>query len=183
MKAGYSQLGAGIFASVGRYFRLRRQDQRTMVTAGAAAVIAAAFDAQLAGAFYGFELIHGSYTTRLLAPVTAAVLTSTLMTRLIAPDHPLFETTGAFALPHSVYLLFVSLGALAAGLGILTMKSATDGLDGPASGIAMCPGGSCEAFHREEPSMDQPITIVLDLAKSVFQVHGVAADGRVIVRR
>ncbi len=31
--------------------------------------------------------------------------------------------------------------------------------------------------------MDQPITIGLDLAKSVFQVHGVCADGRVVLRR
>ncbi|MEL6322669.1 MAG: DDE-type integrase/transposase/recombinase [Pseudomonadota bacterium] len=26
--------------------------------------------------------------------------------------------------------------------------SAIDGVDGPACGIAMCQGGSCEAFHR-----------------------------------
>jgi transposase len=31
--------------------------------------------------------------------------------------------------------------------------------------------------------MDQHITIGLDLAKSVFQVHGVDAEGRVVVRR
>ena len=31
--------------------------------------------------------------------------------------------------------------------------------------------------------MDQPITVGLDLAKSVFQVHGVDAAGRVVVRR
>jgi transposase len=29
----------------------------------------------------------------------------------------------------------------------------------------------------------QAITIGLDIAKSVFQVHGVDADGRVIIRR
>jgi transposase len=61
--------------------------------------------------------------------------------------------------------------------------SAIDGVDGPACGIAMCQGGSCEAFHRGEPSMEQPITIGLDLAKSVFQVHGVDRDGAVVLRR
>lgn len=35
----------------------------------------------------------------------------------------------------------------------------------------------------DQPITDQPITIGLDLAKSVFQVHGVDAEGRVIVRR
>ena len=31
--------------------------------------------------------------------------------------------------------------------------------------------------------MDQPITIGLDLAKSVFQVHGVDSDGTIVLRR
>lgn len=31
--------------------------------------------------------------------------------------------------------------------------------------------------------MDRPITIGLDLAKSVFQVHGVSADGAAVLRR
>ncbi len=125
MEAGYSQLGAGIFSVVGRYFHLRREDQRMMVTAGAAAAISAAFNAPLAGAFYGFELIHGSYTTRALAPVTAASLAGALVVRLLGTDQPLFEVAGRFVIPHWYYLLFGLLGIAAAGLGILTMKSAT----------------------------------------------------------
>src|SRR6201996_9569129 len=62
MEAGYSQLGAGFYSWVGRRFRLRRADMRIFVTAGAGAAIAAAFNAPLAGAFYGYELILGSYT-------------------------------------------------------------------------------------------------------------------------
>ena len=72
MEAGYSQLGAGIYSWAGRWFRLRRADLRIFVTAGAGAAIAAAFNAPLAGAFYGYELILGSYTTRALAPVVVA---------------------------------------------------------------------------------------------------------------
>ena len=72
MEAGYSQLGAGFIPGSGRWFRLRRADLRIFVTAGAGAAIAAAFNAPLAGAFYGYELILGSYTTRALAPVVVA---------------------------------------------------------------------------------------------------------------
>lgn len=125
MEAGYSQIGAGIFAWVGRYFHLRREDQRTMVTAGAAAAIAAAFNAPLAGAFYGFELIHSSYSTRLLAPVTAAALSSIFVVRLVASGQPLFAVAGGYDASHLHYALFVILGILAAGLGVLTMKAAT----------------------------------------------------------
>lgn len=62
-------------------------------------------------------------------------------------------------------------------------RSAIDGVDGPACGIAMCQGGRCGAFHREEPSMDQPITIGLDPAESVLQAHRVDAEGRIALRR
>lgn len=31
--------------------------------------------------------------------------------------------------------------------------------------------------------MEQPITIGLDLAKNVFQVHGVGTEGNVVIRR
>lgn len=125
MEAAYSQVGAGLFSSIGKYFMLRREDRRIMVTAGAAAAIAAAFNAPLAGTFYGFELIHGSYSGRLLAPVTAAALTGVLVVRLLGSDLPLFQIAGPFTIPNSYYLIFAVMGMLAAGLGILTMKSAT----------------------------------------------------------
>jgi transposase len=35
----------------------------------------------------------------------------------------------------------------------------------------------------EEPSMQTVTTIGLDIAKSVFQVHGIDAEDRVIIRR
>jgi CIC family chloride channel protein len=53
MEAGYSQLGGGFYSWLGRKLRLRRADLRIFVTAGAGAAIAAAFNAPLAGAFYG----------------------------------------------------------------------------------------------------------------------------------
>jgi CIC family chloride channel protein len=125
MEAAYSQVGSGLFSTVGRFFLLRREDQRIMVTAGAAAAIAAAFNAPLAGTFYGFELIHGSYSGRLLAPVTAASLAGVMVVRVLGSDLPLFQISGPFDIPNAYYLLFALVGLLAAGLGILTMKCAT----------------------------------------------------------
>jgi transposase len=40
-----------------------------------------------------------------------------------------------------------------------------------------------DATDSEEPNMQTVTTIGLDIAKSVFQVHGVDAEGKVIVRR
>jgi chloride channel protein, CIC family len=125
MEAGYSQFGAGVFSYVGERFGLRRVDQRVFVGAGAAAAIAAAFNAPLAGAFYGFELILGTYMTRALAPVAAAALASVLTERALINPVPLFVVTQDFHFKQSVYLLFALLGVLSAGFSILAMQSVT----------------------------------------------------------
>jgi chloride channel protein, CIC family len=75
LEAGYTQLSSGLAASVGRGFHLRRADQRIMVGCGAAAAIAGAFGAPLAGAFYAFELVIGGYTPASLTPVGVAAVT------------------------------------------------------------------------------------------------------------
>src|SRR6478672_5767181 len=72
LEAGYTQLASGLASAIGRSFRLRRSDMRVLVGCGAAAAIAGAFGAPLGGAFYGFELIIGSYSIASLAPVGIA---------------------------------------------------------------------------------------------------------------
>src|SRR5947209_35689 len=74
LEAGYTQLASGLAASLGRAFHLRRGDQRIMVGCGAAAAIAGAFGAPLAGAFYAFELVIGGYTPASLTPVGVAAV-------------------------------------------------------------------------------------------------------------
>jgi CIC family chloride channel protein len=125
MEAGYSQLGAGILAKVGQYFRLRRDDQRIFVGAGAAAAIAAAFNAPFAGAFYGYELILGNYSVRALAPVAAAALAGTFAERALIDPEPIFSVEQFFHFNLKVYVLFVVLGVFAAGFSVLAMQSVT----------------------------------------------------------
>jgi CIC family chloride channel protein len=80
LEAGYTQLASGLAASLGRGFHLRRGDQRIMVGCGAAAAIAGAFGAPLAGAFYAFELVIGGYTPASLTPVGVAAVAGYFVT-------------------------------------------------------------------------------------------------------
>jgi CIC family chloride channel protein len=125
MEAGYTQLGSGLFSSIGSYFRLRRADQRVFVTAGSAAAIAAAFNAPLAGAFYGYELILGSYMPNALAPVAAAAICGALSQHLIAGAQPLFAVSGGVPLDVHSYVLFGIMGVLASLIGIAAMTGVT----------------------------------------------------------
>ena len=125
MEAGYSQFGAGVFSSFGQYFRLRRADQRVFVTAGAAAAIAAAFNAPLTGAFYGYELVLGSYLPRALAPVAVASVCGTLVQRAIGGARPLFSVGQMIPIDSMSYVLFGVVGIAAAGVAVLAMLGVT----------------------------------------------------------
>lgn len=130
LEAGYTQLASGLAASLGRGFHLRRADQRIMVGCGAAAAIAGAFGAPLAGAFYAFELVIGGYTSAGLTPVGVAAVTGYFVTHgfealsLGISVGPVGDVTG-----HDLALAAL-LGVLAALFGIMIMR-----------GVALCETG------------------------------------------
>jgi chloride channel protein, CIC family len=124
LEAGYTQMGAGLASRVGRGFRLRRSDLRVLVGCGAAGAIAAAFNAPLTGAFYGFELIIGTYTLGTFAPVAVAAIVA--VSTLHAFGHAPFELTLALpALAPQDYVPILALGVFCALIGIAIMRGVT----------------------------------------------------------
>jgi CIC family chloride channel protein len=121
MEAGFTQAGSALASVLGRSSRVRRSDLRTLVGCGAAAAIAAAFDAPLTGAFYAFELVIAAYTIGTLAPVAVASICAVGMMRLISLPASL-QVGYAGSLSWSDYVLVVVMGILCAALGILLMR-------------------------------------------------------------
>lgn len=126
LEAGYTQIASAFGSKLGRFLRVRRSDLRLLVGCGAAGAIASAFDAPLAGAFYAFELVIGTYTLVALAPVAAASVAAVLTCRLLGGDvAPALE----LALPSSIapvdYLAIIALGMIAALVGIAVMRTVT----------------------------------------------------------
>ena len=127
LEAGYTQFASGIASRIGNAFRLRRGDLRILVGCGAAGGIAGAFGAPLAGAFYGFELIIGSYSPSGLAPVGISSLIGYLVARQLAPaDLGVVAPEKMTIVAHDL-VLAATLGLLAAVLGIFLMR-----------GVALC---------------------------------------------
>jgi CIC family chloride channel protein len=122
LEAAYTQSGSGLASTVGNAFRLRRTDLRMIVGCGSAAAIAAAFNAPLAGAFYGFELIIGTYELSALAPIAAAALSATLVSREMFGSDPIFSVPDLIPFESIDYAAFAGLGVLAAFLGIAAMR-------------------------------------------------------------
>src|ERR1043165_5902087 len=123
LEAGYTQLASGFASWVGRLFRLRRRDMRVLVGCGAAGAIGGAFGAPLAGAFYAFELVIGTYSIASLAPVGIAALVGYLVANLFAPVHIGFEMPFVMQVSGHDIAAAVAVGLAAAGTGILIMRS------------------------------------------------------------
>lgn len=132
LEAGYSQIGSGIASRLGLTFKLRRNDLRILVGAGAAAGIGAAFDAPLMGAFYGFEIVIGSYSIPAAAPVLAgtiaAVMTARLLGAHVEPLHmPLDPNLGPVDI---LPILFLGLAAAAVAIIIMRLVTTVETLFG-----------------------------------------------------
>lgn len=132
LEAAYAQMGGAIASITGRFFNLRRSDLRTWVGAGAGAAIGVAFGAPLAGAFYAFEIVIGSYTIANVAAVVAAAIAAGLIAKLVnfVPMVIPITTPDDYKLSH--YLLYAALGLVCAlyGVGIMRIIGWLDMLTG-----------------------------------------------------
>jgi CIC family chloride channel protein len=125
MEAAYTQLGSGVASQAGRGLRFRRKDLRTLVGCGAAAAIAAAFNAPLAGSFYAFELVIGSYSLTTLAPIGMAAVTAALVGRTFFGLEPLIGVPDQMPPGNVDFLYFAVIGIAAAVVGVVAMWSVT----------------------------------------------------------
>jgi chloride channel protein, CIC family len=121
LEAGYTQFNAGLASHVAGRFRLRRNEVRTLVGCGAAGAIAAAFNAPLTGAFYGFEIIIGIYSASLLPPVIIAALAASLTASRFGTAEAAIDFGHLAALRLSDVLPFLALGFIGGGVAIAIM--------------------------------------------------------------
>ena len=131
LEAAYTQLGSGFASWIGARFNLRRADLRTLVGAGAAGAIGAAFGAPLTGAFYAFELIIGSYTPFGLAPVVAASIAGVLVAQALGTGESFIgQIASDVTLQGStmIALLLLALVCAALGIGIMRLVSLVESL-------------------------------------------------------
>jgi CIC family chloride channel protein len=122
LEATYAQMGGGLASWLGQRLRLRRADLRRLVGAGAGAGVGAAFGTPLAGAFYAFEIVIGSYSIAEVAPVIAASLSGVLVLRWLGSEPYLIVPTVDHSRDLMAYGASVALGLICAGLGIAMMR-------------------------------------------------------------
>lgn len=122
LEASYTQMGSGAGSQLGRVMRLRRGDVRILVGAGAAGAISAAFGAPLAGAFYAFEIIIGTYTPAALAPVALAALAGAFVADQAGMPAYLLPAASTVEVGAADFALYGLLGCICAMVGIAIMR-------------------------------------------------------------
>lgn len=115
--------GASLCAWGAEKLHFGRTLSRTMLGCGAAAAVAASFNAPIAGALFAHEVIVGHYAVSAFVPVVVASVTATLMSRAVFGDFPAFTLPPMDLTSVLEFPAFAGLGILAGFLALAYMRS------------------------------------------------------------
>ena len=104
------QLGAMTAQGLSRLFGRSRMEERYLLTSGASAGLAAAFNAPLAGVIFSLEELHHNFSAVVLLPAIAAALTATAISQLIFGSATIFNFLDLPVLPLQYFGLIIILG-------------------------------------------------------------------------
>lgn len=115
-------LGAGSASFVGSWLGLDAEEERTLLAAGAAAAIAAAFDTPLAGVVFSIEVLRIRYQVTRFLPVIVAAVMGAMASRVLSLDDPGFPVVPEHLGSHWEILAMLALGG---GIGLLAVAFST----------------------------------------------------------
>ena len=118
------QICAGIASGIGRAAGLSRKSLRRMLPVGAAAGVAAAFNAPIAAVTFAIEEIVGDLDQAVLSGVIIAAAVAAAIERSVLGEEPVLHVSQQYALEHTTSLfLYAVLGVFAAMVSVIFTDS------------------------------------------------------------
>jgi len=116
------QIGAGLASALGRRLKLSREKLRLIAPVGAAAGLAAAFNAPITAVLFVIEEVIGRWTAGILGAVVLSAISSAVVARWFLGDEALFRVP-AYHLEHPIELLaYASLGVIGGFASLIFVK-------------------------------------------------------------
>lgn len=165
------QICAGIAARTGRVAGVSAKNLNRLIPVGAAAGIAAAFNAPIAAVTFTIEEVVGKLDQTVLSGVIVAAALAAIVERSVLGTSPVFTIPWQYGLEHvSSLLLYVVLGLVSAGLSLLF----TEGLLAVRQRFRTA-GGRLRWAHPAVGALATGALAVI--AFGTLGVHGVAGGG------
>ncbi|MFH1975395.1 MAG: chloride channel protein [Pseudomonadota bacterium] len=117
------QIGSAIGSFVGQAINTSPDRMRTLVGCGAAAGIAATFNAPIAGTMFTLEIILGEFGVATFSPIVISSVMATVISRYFLGDYPAFVVPTYQLVSVLEFPLYLILGLACAFIGFLFVKA------------------------------------------------------------
>jgi chloride channel protein, CIC family len=116
------QIGSSLGSTVGQFFRIPSKKLKTLVGCGAAAGIAAAFNAPIAGALFAVEIILMDFAVAQFSPIVISSVMATVISHSFQGDFAAFLVPKYhLSSPYEIFFYFI-LGAVSGVVSFLFIK-------------------------------------------------------------
>lgn len=117
------QIGAAVSKIVAKAKKKDNTEERYMITAGASAGLAAAFNAPISGTLFALEEMHKNFSSLILIPCIIASVVADFLSKNIFGLEPAFSFKVLKQIPLNQYYNLIFLGIFAGLVGVLFNKT------------------------------------------------------------